>query len=196
MKLIRIITTKVYANAITVVCILVGMKSFPDSEKTIHGAEINDTSYESQADFTFTKGEQKFNYNFKINLTLLCDSGSWASGGPETRSGCRLSNNEIVESTKWTWRRTFTAIAPFFSQKRTKCSPRKNYVIVKKTVFMKFAVQLKVFILILFLKELQVEIENKTFQISRISCNLSFWLFILEDIFHTIRKCKKFLPNP
>ena len=75
-KLIRIITTKVYANAITVVCILVGMKSFQDSEETIHGAEINDTSYESQADFTFTKGEQKFNYNFKINLTLLCDSGS------------------------------------------------------------------------------------------------------------------------
>ena len=53
-------------------------------------------------------------FSFKTNLTPLCNSGSWASGGPETRSGCRLSNNEIVESTKWTWRRTFTAIAPFF----------------------------------------------------------------------------------
>ena len=36
----------------TVVCILVGMKSFPSF---IHGAEINDTSYESQADFRWEK---------------------------------------------------------------------------------------------------------------------------------------------
>ena len=31
----------------TVVCTLVGMKSFPRSEETIHSAEMNDTSYES-----------------------------------------------------------------------------------------------------------------------------------------------------
>jgi hypothetical protein len=33
------------------VCILVQMKSFQDSEETIHNAEKNDTSYESKGYF-------------------------------------------------------------------------------------------------------------------------------------------------
>ena len=39
----------------TVVCVLVWMKSFSNSEESIHSSEINGTSYESQADIHWEK---------------------------------------------------------------------------------------------------------------------------------------------
>jgi hypothetical protein len=54
---------------------------FQDSEETIAGAEINDTSYESQADFHGDETKQKLNLDLKnvdvvncnlANLKSLC----------------------------------------------------------------------------------------------------------------------------
>ena len=63
-------------NCITVVCILVRMKSFSRFWRTIYSSEINDTSYESQADFNWEKNKK---LNFLKNKMTSKNKVSFSS---------------------------------------------------------------------------------------------------------------------